>query len=101
LALLLLLVRWNSVRAKANVPNIGRVYLEVYIMLYDTALAITFGGMWRCRRVAVARVFALVVRCRVIRLLLYSRVGKNRDTRGESPGGAGGGPYRRPQDFPL
>ena len=41
MALLLLLVRWNSVRAKANVPNIGRVYLEVYIMLYDTALAIT------------------------------------------------------------
>ena len=51
--------------------------------------------MWRCRRVAVARVFALVVRCRVMRLLVYSRDGKNRDTRRESPGGAGGGPYRR------
>jgi len=37
----------------------------------------------------VARVFALVMRCRVIRLLLYSRVGKNRDTRRESPAGAG------------
>jgi len=61
----------------------------------------TFGGMWRCRRVAVARVFALVVRCRVLRLLLYSRVGKNRDTRRESPGGAGGGPYNRPQNDPL
>ncbi len=39
--------------------------------------------------VAVARVFALVVRCRVTMLLLYSRVGKNRDTRKESPAGAG------------
>ena len=47
--------------------------------------------MWRWRRVAVARVFALVVRCRVKRLLLYSRVGKNRDTRRESPAGAGAG----------
>jgi len=47
--------------------------------------------MWRWRRVAVARVFALVVRCRVIRLLLNPRVGKNRDTRRESPAGAGAG----------
>jgi hypothetical protein len=39
----------------------------------------------------VARVFALVVRCRVMRLLLYSRVGKNRDTKRESPAGAGAG----------
>jgi len=54
-------------------------------------LYLTFGGMWRWRRVAVARVFALVVRCRVIRLLLYSRVGKNRDTRRGSPAGAGAG----------
>ncbi len=45
--------------------------------------------MWRCLRVAVARVFALVVRCRIMRLLLYSRVGKNRDTRRGSPVGAG------------
>jgi len=45
--------------------------------------------MWRWRRVAVARVFALVVRCRIMRLLLYSRVGKNRDTKRESPAGAG------------
>ncbi len=37
----------------------------------------------------MARVFALVVRCRVMRLLLNSRVGKNRDTRRESPAGAG------------
>ena len=49
---------------------------------------LTFGGMWRWRRVAVARVFALVVRCRIMRLLLYSRVGKNRDT--------SGGPRREP-----
>jgi len=41
------------------------------------------------RRVAVARVFALVVRCRVTLLLVYSRVGKNRDTRRGSPAGAG------------
>ncbi len=47
--------------------------------------------MWRWRRVAVARVFALVVRCRVKRLLLYSRVGKNRDTRRVTPAGAGAG----------
>jgi hypothetical protein len=43
------------------------------------------------RRVAVARVFALVVRCRIMLLLLYSRVGKNRDTRRECPAGAGPG----------
>ena len=45
--------------------------------------------MWRWRRVAVARVFALVVRCRIMLLLVYSRVGKNRDTKRESPVGAG------------
>jgi hypothetical protein len=47
--------------------------------------------MWRWRRVAVARVFALVVRCRIRQLLLYSRVGKNRVTKRESPAGAGAG----------
>ena len=36
----------------------------------------------------MARVFALVVRCRVMLLLLNSRVGKNRDT--------SGGPRREP-----
>jgi len=57
-------------------------------------LYLTFGGMWRWRRVAVARVFALVVRCRIMQLLLYSRVGKNRDT--------SGGPRREPgQAAPL
>ena len=43
------------------------------------------------RRVAVARVFALVVRCRIMMLFVYSRVGKNRDTRRETPAGAGAG----------
>ncbi len=37
---------------------------------------LTFGGMWRWRRVAVARVFALVVRCGDMMLFCYSRVGK-------------------------
>ena len=43
------------------------------------------------RRVAVARVFALVVRCRDMMLFDYSRVGKNRDTSRGTPGGAGAG----------
>jgi len=47
--------------------------------------------MWRWRRFAVARVFALVVRCRIMWLVFYSRVGKNRDTRRESPAEAGAG----------
>ena len=47
--------------------------------------------MWRWRRVAVARVFALVVRCRIMLLFVYSRVGKNRDTRRGAPAGAGAG----------
>jgi hypothetical protein len=37
-------------------------------------LPLTFGGMWRWRRVAVARVFALVMRCRDMMLFfLFSR----------------------------
>ncbi len=39
--------------------------------------------------IAVARVFAPVVRSRVMRLLVYFRVGKNRDTRRETPATAG------------
>jgi hypothetical protein len=35
-----------------------------------------------CRSIAVARVFALVVRWRIMLLIVYSRVGKNRDTKG-------------------
>ena len=54
-------------------------------------LVLTFGGMCCWRRVGVARVFALVMRCRVMRLVVNSRVGKNRDTRRESPAGAGAG----------
>jgi len=46
-------------------------------------------GLLPC--VAVARVFALVVRCRVMMLFVYCRVGKNRDTWRESPAGAGAG----------
>jgi hypothetical protein len=33
----------------------------------------------------VARVFALVVRCRIMMLFVYCRVGKNRDTMGSAP----------------
>ena len=73
--------------------NINEVsfFIMRYFVDRGLKLHLTFGGMWRWRRVAVARVFALVVRCRVMRLLLYSRVGKNRDTRRESPAGAGAG----------
>jgi hypothetical protein len=46
-------------------------------------------GLLPC--VAVARVFALVMRYRVMMLFVDSRVGKNRDTRRESPAGAGAG----------
>ena len=41
--------------------------------------------MWRWRRVAVARVFALVVRCRIMRLVGYSRVGKTVTPGGSPP----------------
>ena len=39
----------------------------------------------------MARVFALVVRCRIMMLFVYSRVGKNRDTSRGTPAGAGAG----------
>jgi len=56
-------------------------------------LSLTASGMcsWSASWRTVARVFALVVRCRVMRLIHYSRVGKNRDTRKESTAGAGAG----------
>jgi hypothetical protein len=42
--------------------------------IIKTAACTTFGGMWRWRRVAVARVFALVVRCRDMMVItLFSR----------------------------
>ena len=66
--------------------------LKLHHLKLDTLkLVLTFGGMWRWRRVAVARVFALVVRCRIMQLFDFSRVGKNRDTRRECPAGAGPG----------
>jgi len=77
---------WAGSHEVNRIPEEINISLNVLIIL---KLVLTFGGMWRWRRVAVARVFALVVRCRVIRLLLYSRVGKNRDTRRGSPAGAG------------
>jgi len=64
---------------------------SILVFMVCCALLPTFGGMWRWRRVAVARVFALVVRSRVMMLFVYSRVGKNRDTRRESPAAAGAG----------
>jgi len=54
-------------------------------------LSLTFGGMWRCLRVEVARVFAVVIRCRIMLLLYDYRDGKNRDTRRECPAAAGPG----------
>ena len=54
-------------------------------------LCLTFGGMGLLPYVAVVRVFALVVRCRVMLFFVYSRVGKNRDTRRETPAAAGAG----------
>ena len=39
----------------------------------------------------MARVFALVVRCRDVMLFVYSRVGKNRDARRGSPAVPGAG----------
>ena len=50
-------------------------------------------------RVAVARVFALVVRCRIMMLFVYSRVGKNRDTRRECPAEAGPAGWFLPGGF--
>ena len=47
---------------------------SILVFMVCCALLPTFGGMWRWRRVAVARVFALVVRCRDIMLFcLFSR----------------------------
>jgi len=58
-------------------------------MVYNYAQRSAVCACWR--RVAVARVFALVVRYRIMMLFVHSRVGKNRDTRRESPAGAGAG----------
>ena len=59
-------------------------------------------GRWRAvprtERSEGRGVFALVVRCRVNRLVVNSRVGKNRDTRGEYPAGAGAEGWFLPGD---
>ena len=44
-------------------------------------------GLLPC--IAVARVFALVVRCRIMMLFVNCRVGKNRDIRRGTPAAAG------------
>ena len=52
----------------------------------------------------MARVFALVVRCRVRQQLLYSRVGKNRDTSGgprREPGQAVAPATKSPLIYPI
>jgi len=71
--------------------NATQIMMECKAVLFifqdDLALGTTFGGMWRWSASwrTVARVFALVVRCRVNQLSLNSRVGKNRDTKGSAP----------------
>jgi len=62
-------------------------------------LQVTFGGMGLLPCVAVARVFALVVRCRIMLLFDYCRVGKNRDTWRECPAGAGPAGWFLPGGF--
>jgi hypothetical protein len=44
---------------------------NVSMLQFADLCALTFGGMWRWRRVAVARVFALVVRCWVMMVITY------------------------------
>jgi len=49
-------------------------FAVLFFFVNILALNLTFGGMWRWRRVAVERVFALVVRCRDMKLFcLLSR----------------------------
>ena len=74
--------RLFEARCAAGPPNRCDNYTSPYYQSQKPLLTLTFGGMWRWRRVAVARVFALVVRCSDMMLFVYSRVGKNRDTRG-------------------
>jgi len=64
-------------------------------------LLVTFGGMCCWRRFGVARVFALVVRCRdMIVICLFSRWQKPWHQAGV-PGGSRGRPWRQPQSLPL
>ena len=71
-----------------------------FLLRVVTSCCLTFGGMWRCRSIAVARVFALVVRCSDVMLFVYCRVGKNRDT-GGSPRRCRGGLCRMALNGPL
>ena len=93
--ILCLLVLWSWLWeqiCKNSSDMIRKAVFIFFLLLLITqfsSLSITFGGMCSWRRVAVARVFALEVRCRIMRLLVNSRVGKNRDTRRETPAGAG------------
>ncbi|MCK7534984.1 MAG: hypothetical protein MZV63_30330 [Marinilabiliales bacterium] len=57
--------------------------------------------MWRCRRVAVARVFALVVRCRIMMVITFILALAKTVTPGGVPGGSRGRPHRRPLNGPL
>ena len=83
--------RLLEARGDAGPPYRCDSCTEPHSQLYKPLLFLTFGGMCSWRSFAVARVFALVVRCRIMMLFVYSRVGKNRDTRRGTPAGAGAG----------
>jgi len=59
-------------------------FAVLFFLVNILALNLTFGGMGLLPCVAVARVFAIEVRCRIMLLFVYCRVGKNRDTRRET-----------------
>jgi len=64
-------------------------------------LCVTFGGMCCWRRFGVARVFALVMCCRVMIVIsLFSCWQKPWHHEGVS-GGSRGRPHRRPLNYPL
>ena len=75
-----------------------KIFLFSFISGSVWVLSTTFGGMWRWRRVAVARVFALVVRWRDMMVItLFSRWQKPWHQEGV-PGGSRGRPWRKPQN---
>jgi hypothetical protein len=93
------LVRQNLKVLTISIMLLGRIHFNMVLLTaHNYAQRSAVCGC--CRRVAVARVFALVVRCRVKRLLLFSRVGKNRDT-GGSPRRCRGGLCRCTPNDPL
>ena len=82
-----------------SIMLLGRIHFNmVWLAAHNYAQRLAVCAS--CRRVAVARVFALVVRCRVMRLVVYSRVGKNRDT-GGSPRRCRGGLCRCTPNGPI